>query len=179
MLQCAAVCCSVLQCVAVCCSVLQCVAVCCSVLQCVAVCCSVLQCVAVCCSVLQCVCSTGYITKVPLSFIYVFQGTRKCAAQDTSRDVVLLLCCTCVAVCCSVLQCVAVCCSTGYITVHTCIKEREKKRAYIHANSETAPPLFIALATHCNTLQHTATHCNTLQHKSNTTTTQLQETEKS
>jgi len=42
----------VLQCVAVCCSLLQCVAVCCSVLQCVAVCCSVLQCVAVCCSVL-------------------------------------------------------------------------------------------------------------------------------
>ena len=80
-----AVCCSVLQCVAVCCSVVQCsvvqcVAVCCNVLkllrcsllqsfaefrsmlqcvgqcvgQCVAVCCSVLQCVAVCCSVLQC-----------------------------------------------------------------------------------------------------------------------------
>jgi len=65
-LQCVAVCCSVLQCadsvfvslafsvslvhqrVAVCCSVLQCVAVCCSVLQCVAVCCSELQCVAVC-----------------------------------------------------------------------------------------------------------------------------------
>jgi len=36
-----------LQCVAVCCSVLQCVAVCCSELQSVAVCCSVLQCVAV------------------------------------------------------------------------------------------------------------------------------------
>ena len=32
---------------------LQCVAVCCSVLQCVAVCCSVLQCVAVWCSVVQ------------------------------------------------------------------------------------------------------------------------------
>ena len=42
-----------LQCVAVCCSVLQCVAVYCSVLQYVAVCCSVLQCAAVCCSVLQ------------------------------------------------------------------------------------------------------------------------------
>ena len=53
----------VLQCVAVCCSVLQSPksllfqirirkwGVCCSVLQCVAVCCSVLQCVAVCCSV--------------------------------------------------------------------------------------------------------------------------------
>ena len=61
-LQCVAVCCSVLQCVAVllqcvavCYSVLQCVAVRCSVLQCVAVCYSVLQCVAVCCSVLQCV----------------------------------------------------------------------------------------------------------------------------
>jgi len=52
--------------VAVCCSVLQCVAVCCSVLlelmieaakakECVAVCCSVLQCVGVCCSVMKCV----------------------------------------------------------------------------------------------------------------------------
>ena len=47
-----------LQCVAVCCSVLQCVAVCCSVLQCDAVCCSVLQCVAVCCSVSYVGCET-------------------------------------------------------------------------------------------------------------------------
>jgi len=72
---------SMLQCVAMCCSVLKthvmryiacalvtfdgrgvsgvfnmcCVAECCSVLQCVAVCCSVMQCVAVCCSALQCV----------------------------------------------------------------------------------------------------------------------------
>ena len=63
MLQCVAVCCSVLQCVAVRCSALQCVVLCCSMLQCVAscwrrlslviACCSVLQCVAVCCSVLQ------------------------------------------------------------------------------------------------------------------------------
>ena len=71
MLQCVAVCCSVLQCVAVCCSALhsvllanvnleiaglsllcalQCVAV---IFQYVAVCCSALQCVAACCSVLQ------------------------------------------------------------------------------------------------------------------------------
>ena len=42
-----------LQCVAVCCSVLQCVAVCCSVLQCVAASCSVLQCVATHCNTLQ------------------------------------------------------------------------------------------------------------------------------
>ena len=57
---------ALLQCVAVCCSVLQCVvrrerqlallqgvAVCCNVLECVAVCCRVLQGVAGCCSVLQ------------------------------------------------------------------------------------------------------------------------------
>ena len=68
-MQCVAVCCSVLQCVVIATllahlvehhkKVLQCVAVYCSVLQCIAVCCSersrVLQCVAVCCSVLQCV----------------------------------------------------------------------------------------------------------------------------
>jgi len=77
LLQCVAVCCSVLQqlctarlsieivlqCVAVCCSVLHCVAVCmswmpvkrdcCSMWQSIAVCCSMLQHVAVCCSVLQ------------------------------------------------------------------------------------------------------------------------------
>jgi len=66
----------VLQCVAVCCSVLQrvervlhslilwmCIdlyAVCCSVLQCVAVCCSVLQCVAACCKVLSVCCILSY-----------------------------------------------------------------------------------------------------------------------
>ena len=65
MLQCVAVCCSVLQCVAVeagseggrdtrgvC---VRLVSICCKVLQSVAVCCSVLQCVAVCCSGLECV----------------------------------------------------------------------------------------------------------------------------
>jgi len=67
-LQCVAVCCSVLQCVLWyilhrCATfdqyrALQCVAECCSVWQCVTMCCSVLQCVAVfavCGSVLQCV----------------------------------------------------------------------------------------------------------------------------
>ena len=86
LLQCVAVCCSVLHSVetrehkahtsiledksdsamnAVCCSVLQCVAACCSVLQFVAVCCSVLQCVAVCVSLLQCItvrCSVVQLT---------------------------------------------------------------------------------------------------------------------
>jgi len=103
MLQCIAVCCSVLQCdllrsplnnvpgfkslqcVAVCCSVLQCVAVCCRVLQCDAVCCSVLQCVAVCCSV---------ISWDPLRITFLVQN--RCSMSQ------------CVAVCRSVSQCVAV-----------------------------------------------------------------------
>ena len=73
MLQCVAVCCSVLRCVAVCCSVLQCVAVCCSVLHCGTVWCSVVQRVAEfaeccrvfaeCCIVRQCVAVRGMGTK--------------------------------------------------------------------------------------------------------------------
>ena len=62
-----------LQCVAVCCSVLQCVAVCCSVLQCVAVCCSVWQRAAVCCSMFQCVghalCVQAYFHKRALQCV--------------------------------------------------------------------------------------------------------------
>ena len=95
MLQCVAVCCSVLQCsmlqyVAVCCSVeqlavLQCVAVCCSVLQCVAAFCSVLQYVPLHCSVLQCVAelaptrfyaSTGVICEKNDSFLYICDMTH-------------------------------------------------------------------------------------------------------
>ena len=90
-----------LQCVAVCCSVLQCVVVSCSMLQCVAVCCSVLQCVAVFCRVfklhiynrLQCVVAVSF-GNVPLQSM--------------------------VAVCCCVLlRCVIVvcCCSMLWIVV--------------------------------------------------------------
>jgi len=134
--------CSVLQCVAVCCSVLQyksktqccnvrryaalvaawcsvmqrdavvlqCDAVCCSVFQCVAVCCSVLQCVVVCCSVLKCV-------EVCCSVFQWLQCKSKMQCCNVRRYVALVaVCCSvlqCVAVCCSVLQCVAVCCSTS------------------------------------------------------------------
>ena len=129
-------CCSVLQCVAVCSSVLQgvfciqsykkvssiathgvesrflrnvlqCVAVLvgyCSVLRCDAVCCSGLHGVAVCCSVLQLV---PCITKA-LNF--------KASSPPSCRSVLqcVVVCCSvsrCVAVCYSVLQCVAACCS--------------------------------------------------------------------
>ena len=96
MLQCAAVCCSVLQCAAVCCSALQCVAVCCSVLQCAAVCCSVLQCAAVCCSVLHCV--------VVYCSVLQCVAVCRCALQ-------------CAAVCYNVLQRVAVIAIMSYMYV--------------------------------------------------------------
>jgi len=87
------------------CSVLQCVALCCSVLHLIChkyqphtlvVCCSALQCAVVCCSVLRCVADRCRVV--------VFCSVLQCVAQ----------CCSvlqCVAVCCSVLQCAAVCCS--------------------------------------------------------------------
>jgi len=136
-LQCVAVCCSVMQCVAVCCSVLRCIAVCflhcatekpvvCHVskIKCVVVCGSVLQCVAVCCSVLQCVAS-------PLSTLCYRQICRVSRFKNKVCVCVCVCVCVgairghvkggwppicycvlqCVAVCCSVLQCVAVCCS--------------------------------------------------------------------
>jgi len=114
------VCCSVLQCIAVCMSVLQRVillqaqetykqgnywhvAVCCSVLQCVAVCCSVLRHVALCCNALQCVAvcylscgRRGVNTSKPFATPNIFARSLCCSVLQ------------CVAVCCSVLQCVAV-----------------------------------------------------------------------
>ena len=92
-------------------SVLQCVAVCCSVLQCVAVCLvneschaykrvmwlSVLQCVAVCCSV-SC---EWLLSRIPTSHVtYV---------ADFCMSLVTYFKEWCDSVCCSVLQCVAVC----------------------------------------------------------------------
>jgi len=92
-----------LQCVAVCCSMLQIPRpqVCCSVLQYVAVCCSVLQCVAVCCSVLQM--STEFEKSVSGG------GGGKRKLRGSKCVAVRCSALQCVAVCCSVLQCVAVC----------------------------------------------------------------------
>jgi len=109
-LQCGAVCCSVVQCGAEWCSVLQCVAVCCRVVQCVAVCCSVLQSGAVCCRVVQCVavrCSVVQCGAVWCSVVQcdaVWCSVLQCGAVWCSVV-------QCDAVWCSVLQCVAVCCS--------------------------------------------------------------------
>jgi len=99
--------CNVLQCVAVCCSVLQwhtCpfarTPCCAEPAQCV-VCCGVLQCVAVCCSVLQCVAVT-HMSACPHAVL-----RRACTVCNVLR---------CVAVCCSVLQCVA----APYVHVLAC-----------------------------------------------------------
>ena len=135
-------CCSVLQCVAVCCSVLQsdeyavhhhvqllgqrlCVAVCCSVSQFVAVCCSqlnmlfiimfsfmtnvcVLQCVAVCCSVLQ---SVEYAVHhhVQLHSQRVYVAVCCSVLQQVLQSAEMPSFTFMANVC--VLQCVAKCCS--------------------------------------------------------------------
>jgi len=72
------------------------------------------------------------------------------------------MCCSvlqCAVVCCSVLQCVAVCCSVVLISrKNTCcsvLQCRAPCPRYIRGHIEGD------IATHCNTLQHTATHCNT------------------
>jgi len=120
-LQCVAVCCSVLQCdtnvneschrlrivdvhgsvdsdcVAVCC---DCVAVCCDVSQYVSLTCIVLQCVAVCCSVLQM--RMSHVTQI---------SSWMCTAKRSVLQ--------CVAMCCNCERCVAgvlqVCCSCEWV----------------------------------------------------------------
>jgi len=88
--------CSVLQCVAVCCSVLQRVAV-------IAVWCSMLQCVAVCCRVSQ------------LEFSEASSCNERALLSESSELLKCVIVCgsalQCVAAWCVVLQYAAVCCS--------------------------------------------------------------------
>jgi len=97
----------VLQCVAVCCSVLQIVivrCVCCSVLQCG----SVLQCVAVYCSKSQCV--TGRYRSLHCVALCCGVLIFRLAYAEEIGAIYTQVCCSvlqCVAVCCSVLQCAA------------------------------------------------------------------------
>jgi len=106
-----------LQCVAVCCSVLQCVAVCCSVLQCVAV--RVLLCVAVRCSALQSVCELQCtrvtdeysIALVLEMFLFTLQCVLQCTRVTDDYTIALVLeifLFTLQYVLLCVLQCVAV-----------------------------------------------------------------------
>jgi len=73
----------------------------------------------------------------------------------------------CVAVCCSVLQCVAVCCGALHCIVLQCVAVRCSV-LHLCTQSATQCKTLQCIATHCNTLQHTvytdATHCNAMQH---------------
>jgi len=109
----------VLQCGAVCCSVVQCVAVWCGVLQCGAACCSVVQCVAVRRRYILARASTCLAAFVPLDIyisISIYIDRYACVAGISSREQALdspLLYLWCVAGSCSVLQRVALCCSVS------------------------------------------------------------------
>jgi len=140
------------QCVAVCCSVLQCVAVATEVPEDAAflaplllhvpgkVCCSVLQCVAVCCSVLQ--------------WQLRYPKTRHLWRRFYSTCLV-----KCVAVCCSVLQCVAV------------ATEVPEDAAYLAPLLSTCLVQCVAVccialqcvAVRCSVLHRTAVCCSALQ----------------
>jgi len=139
-------CCSVLQCVAVCCSVLQCVAVCYCAVYCAAVCCSVLQCVAVCCSVLQCVAVCCRLQRFPESIEMPFPEREGCMYTQVLHHT---------ATHCNTLQHTAAHCNT---LQHTATHCNTLQHTATHCNT------LQHTATHCNTLHHTAPHCNTLQH---------------
>ena len=173
-----------LQCVAVCCSVLQssfliasfarmtlgsieCPLLCCSVLQCAAVYCRVLQCVAVCYSVLQS--SFLIVSLARMTF-----GSIECP----------LPCCSvlqCAAVCCSVLECVAVCCrvlpcvAVVIFYCKFCKNDIWQYRVFAAVlQAAAAQILFVYCSVlQCVALQHTAT---SLQHHCNITATPLQRT---
>ena len=177
----------------VCCSVLQCVAVCCSVLPriwhiyelsqsirittvlnwYVVECCSMLQSAVVCCSVLKCV-ATMFVCVYTYMYIYIYM------------QCVVMCCSGCYSVFCSVLQCLAVSCSILQClaaTIHTYEMHCNILR-HTATHSDTSQHIgtiaaAVHTATHClcnislqhtvsatsqQNLQRSATHCNTLRY---------------
>jgi len=145
------------------------VAVCCSVLQCVlhiAVWCHSaalvrcrgtiqLQCVAVCCSVLQCVLHMRWGAVCVVHRSMMSFGCSCTIPRDYS-----------VAVCCSMLQCVAVCVAHRSMISFGCSSTMPYDCSYqkmMCCKYREVEVCWTAVATYCNTLQHTATHCNSLQ----------------
>jgi len=159
----------VLQCVAVCCSVLQCAffllllakksqfqvlqraAVCCSVLQCATVCCSVLQCVAACCSVLQHVAVLLNAVCILLS-----ANGKKVSIPGVEHD----------AVCCSALLCVTVRCSALLrVTARCSVLQRVAVRCSVLQRVAVCCSVFMrcAYAVFCSVFQCVAVCCSLLQ----------------
>ena len=158
MLQCIAVCCSVLQCVAVCCSVLQCVAVCCSVLQCVVVCCIVLQIGAVCYVSQNNVCTD--VNNIYIRAVLFSKIAETICAQISTRACFLYLCvCVCVCVCVRVCECVCV-----YVCACVCARVC----VYFECGVAMISKLLEWVTSLHHTATHPATHYTTLQHLCNT-----------
>ena len=175
----------VLQCVAVCYSLLQCAVVLFAATtswsySCTTVRCSVLQChlqqqkpgrtlalrcVAVCCGVLQCVAVSSVETAAwsysrTTAFIFVRDITHSYVSHDSFtrglQDVVLILVNT--------LQHTATHCKHTSKYVQDVVLSHYSSEAAILKSQLANKHTSKHTATHCNTLQHTATHCNTLQH---------------
>ena len=159
---------------------LQCVAVCCSVLQCVAVWCSVLQCVAVWCitrmnklpgyqsslrwreqTYLQ---STDPLPSKPTASLCIYESDHTDTHESKVMSHVRINCCairTLFEMLAVVIHWMNECdllhlwhMSLQHIATHC----NTLHHTATHCNT------LQHTATHCNTLQHTATHCNTLQH---------------
>ena len=145
-------------------------------LQCVAVCCSVLQCVAVCprcdhrrtaptltaamdpvagrcrCVAVECVAMFAVCCNV---------SSMRSSTQSSDFDCrngfcssVLQVCCKCVAVCCSVLQCVAVCCS-----VFQCVlDEIMNTKLWLYVAIDP-----VVVCCRCVAVECVAVRCNALQ----------------
>ena len=176
---------------------LQCVALCCSVLQCVAVCCSVLQRVAVCCSISRAKESSSLI--VPQRNTLQHTATHcntlqfhSLPAQHTATTThynnrVLMhiwfeqsqmmtkhICLIYVATHCNILQHDATRCNTLqhaatrcytllHATTHCQTLPNTATYCIIMQHNAIHGPYLQHIATHCNTLQHTATYYSTLQ----------------
>ena len=142
-LQCVAVCCSMLQCVILCfrvlhvlqcvavyyrvlsrvavrCSVLQCIIVHCSALQCIAVHCSALQCVSVCHRVSQTITTNHDICQIPGLLSSAEDVLLGCQSWDVSNSSFTPRSLHSTQVCGSVLQYIAVCCSALQSVAECC-----------------------------------------------------------
>jgi len=133
------------------------------------------------------VCACAYVCVCVCVRVYVCVCVRErvCVCVCVCACIVCVcVCvhCVCVCVCECVFVCVRVCIFCVCVYVCVCVRKTQNDGTLCmvdmlqHTLQHTATNLRLAmrngtesqhngsLATHCNTLQHTATHCNTLQH---------------
>ena len=149
-------------------------------LQCDAVCCSVMQFVAVYCGMLHQHCKTeAPVTHMNvLQRVAACCGVFKKEVPVTNTNVLqhMSACCSMlqsVAVCCSVLQCVAVCCSTTHYNTFICVTGAAVLKFWCNTLHQTATRCNTLQHVHtCNRrfcfCNSSAKHCNTLKFRCNT-----------